>query len=66
MSKTNQWMLTRLAELGLSVYDFDSEAAVRQQLVDELEAMAEEHDKFRDLSGSLHNSELEPCDWEVV
>jgi len=66
MSKTNQWLLTRLAELGVTVYDFSSEAALRDQLNEELKLMTVEHEEFQSIAGSLHNSSYEPCDWEDV
>ena len=66
MSEVKQWLSNRMAALNISQYDYEGEAVLREQLAQELRDMAWEHDKFMDLSGSLHNADFEDADWEVV
>ena len=66
MSKIKQWRDDRMAALGISEYDFAGEEVLREQLQQELLDMADQHANFQSLAGSMHNSQYEPCDWEVV
>ena len=63
MSKTSRWIVKHQQDIKLR-YDFKGEHQLRELLVQEMVDMADEHDRFCDLSGSMHNSELIPSEWE--